>query len=93
MQVPPLPSTVITVTGYKLTVQLACIVIGCVTEEHTPVDESKELHDPDVIVKPLNVYPDLLHVTASEAVPLHLLCDVGEQVPPFPFTVILYLGK
>jgi hypothetical protein len=76
-----------------LILQLAFIVIFCVTEEHTPVDVLKELHDPDVIVKPLKLYPILLHVTISEAVPLHLLCDVGVQVPPFSFTVILYLGQ
>ena len=73
--------------------QLALIAILPVTLEHTPVDALKELHDPDVIVNPLNVYPALVHVTAPEAVPLHLLCDSGEQVPPFPSVVMVYLGK
>ena len=48
---------------------MARIVIGCVTEEHTPVEKLKELHDPDVIVKLLNVYPVLVHVWAEEALP------------------------
>ena len=91
MHVPPLP---LTVTVYLLMFQLACIVIACVTEEHTPVDVlNVPPHDPLVIVNPLNVYPALVHVTAPEAVPLHLLCDSGEQVPPFPSVVMVYLGK
>jgi len=50
--------------------QFACIVIACVTEEHTPVDVlNVPPHDPDVIVKPLNVYPVLVHVWAEEALP------------------------
>ena len=74
--------------------QLALIAILPVTLEHTPVDEvNVPPHDPDVIVNPLNVYPALVHVTAPEAVPLHLLCDSGEQVPPFPSVVMVYLGK
>jgi hypothetical protein len=48
---------------------LACIVIFCVTEGHTPVDVLKELHDPDVIEKPLNAYPALVHVWADDALP------------------------
>ena len=42
--------------------QLAPIAILPVTLLHTPVDEVNETpHDPLVIVKPLNVYPVLLH--------------------------------
>jgi len=109
LAVPPQPSEQVTVfepyevelldKGEQLQLvgthcQLALISILPVTLLHTPVDELNEPpHDPLIIEKPLNVYPALVHVTASEAVPLHLLCDVGEQVPPFPFTVILYFGK
>jgi len=38
-------------------------------EEHTPVDVLKELHDPDVIVNPLNIYPCLVHVWACDGEP------------------------
>jgi len=48
---------------------LARIVIGAVTEEHTPVVVLKELHDPDVIVKLLSVCPSLLHVWACDDPP------------------------
>ena len=71
--------------GVQATAQLACIVISRVTSEHTPVDElNVPPQDPGVIVKPLNVYPDLLHVTGPEAAPPDIFCDAGEQVPPFP---------
>jgi len=62
-----------------------------ITLEHTPVDElNVPPQDPDVIVKPLNVYPDLLHVNVPEAVSPHILCDAGEQVPPFPLALTVY---
>jgi len=109
LAVPPQPSEQVTVfepyevelldKGEQLQLvgthcQLALISILPVTLLHTPVDELNEPpHDPLIIEKPLNVYPALVHVTASEAAPLHLLCNSGEQVPPFPFTVILYFGK
>ena len=49
---------------------MACIVIFCVTEEHTPVDElNVPPHDPLVIVKPLNVYPALVHFWACDGEP------------------------
>jgi len=49
---------------------LARIVIGSVTEVHTPVEGANApLHDPLVIVKPLSVYPALLHVWASDDEP------------------------
>ena len=48
---------------------MARIDKSCVTEEHTPVDALKELHDPDVIVKLLNVCPVLVHVCASDDEP------------------------
>jgi len=48
---------------------LARIVIGAVTEEHTPVDVLKELHDPDVIEKLLSVYPVLVHVCDDDDEP------------------------
>jgi len=50
--------------------QLALIAILPETLEHTPVDElNVPPHDPDVIVKLLNVYPVLVHVWAEEALP------------------------
>jgi hypothetical protein len=73
---------------------LARIVISSIILENTPVDVLNDIpHDPLINEKLASVYPVLVHVTVSEAVPLHLLCDSGEQVPPFPSVVMVYLGK